>query len=201
MATIKKVNISNYNPEVTGEELSEIIKFYATEICLLWEYYRQEYNLIRKRFILGEIPNRMAKWQIDELHKRFGRILSKLLIEQFYNTLDDNLFDSAVMVNEEIELNQYSYIDKEEMELVMSGDAGNDDFVIFYKGFFFNITEPESSESAADGNYKIIIRDEDNVKRINRKLSRARGLLATDEYSLGRKYYQGLCERSHYTRR
>ncbi len=197
--TMKRINISNYHPEVTSEEMTEIIKFYATEICLLWENYRREYNILKMKYSRGEMADNDASKLTEELHDRYGTILSKLLIEQFYNTLDDNLFDSAMMVNESIELNQYSYIDKEEMERIMNGNPGDDDFIVFYKGFFFNLTEP-APERQTDGSYKIIIRDEDNVRLINRKLTRARSILETDEYLLGKKYYDGLCERSHYTR-
>ena len=117
--------------------------------------------------------------------------LSILLIEQFYNTGDENLFDASLMLNEKVNLEEYSTIDLD----VLNEEETGESFMLFYEGIFLTI---DGKKNNNHHHLKIIVRNEKEVKKINKKLNRSRQILEVDEVTLGKKYYDGLYQRSHF---
>ncbi len=182
--------------DVNQSEYYEIIEMYATEITELWNLFRKRVETLNEFFEQEKITD---KRRIELIRNAFNEIknnLSKLLIEQYYNTGDENLFDTALMVNEEVSLDEYSAIDLDMINRINNPEeSATDSLVVFYKGIFLTLRK---NEDPGHHHYRIIVRDEEEVEKVNKKLNRGRQVLKIDEVTLGKKYYEGLCLRTHY---
>lgn len=129
----------------------------------------------------------------NELYHEMCTLMSNLLIEQFYNTGDAGLFDRSLSLNENVSLQRISVINTLNVKKLEQKDYT--DFNFFYQGMFFNLHDFSRDH---DANLKIITRNNSMVAAINKKLDRARIIMRVDESTLGKKYFNGLCTRSHY---
>ncbi len=179
---------------VTRQEYLKIIEMYALEISELWHLFMKRIDELDNLCSKGRISEERKTGLISETFNTIRNDLGRLLIEQFYNTGDEHLFDTAMMIDENVLLEDYSAIDLDMIKRISEPEKGEDDLLhVFYRGIFFTL-----KNLRAPHHFKIIVRDEDEVKKVNRKLNRGRQVLKMDEFSLGKKYYEGLCYRTHY---
>ncbi len=184
------------NDDILEVEKKEIVHIYAQKICKLWDYYRKSIREIARLYIMGEISHEDAINLTETAHSRIRSIISRLLIEQYYNTGDDEMFDRAMSLDESVELDQTSLLDMKEFDIA-HGREQAPGMVVFYNGLFIDLND-FGVRNEYRPHLKILIRDTETVEKINRKINRSRKLLEIDEITLGKKYYDGLCVRSHY---
>lgn len=189
-----KESYSDIFHAVSHSEHSEIVLVYATIIVTIWNDFKEYAMRLNRLLDKGIISSSDHEHLIKQTFHKIKSRLSHLLIEQFYNTGDENLFDASLMMNEDVYLEEYSTINPD----VLQGDSEREEPIrIFYNGIFLTL------EKGRDNNrhhFRIIVRNEKEVKTINRKLNRSRQILEIDEVTLGKKYYDGLCQRSHFMR-
>ena len=187
----RETNSSDIFHDVSYSEYHEIVHMYATIIVSMWDsfhdYTLRLNDLVDQHIITSEQRNKLLK----DAFRKIRDYLSNLLIEQFYNTGDENLFDASLMLNEKVNLEEYSTIDLDALNEEKMGDS----FMLFYQGIFLTI---DGNKNNNHHHLKIIVRNEKEVKKINKKLNRSRQILEVDEVTLGKKYYEGLCQRSHF---
>ncbi len=184
------------NDDILEVEKKEIVHIYAQKICKLWDYYRKSIREIARLYIMGEITREDAVHLAETAHSRIRSIISRLLIEQYYNTGDHEMFDRALSLDENVELDQTSVLDMKEFDRA-DGRERTPGMVVFYNGLFIDLND-FGFKNEYRPHLKILIRDTEAVEKINRKLNRSRKLLEIDEITLGKKYYEGLCLRSHF---
>jgi len=184
-------NSSDFFHDVSYSEYHEIVQIYATIIVSMWDNFH-DYTLRLNHLVDRQIiaPGQRNKL-LREAFRKIRDYLSNLLIEQFYNTGDENLFDTSLMLNEKVNLEEYSTIDLDSLNEEETGES----FMLFYEGIFITI---DGTRNSNHHHLKIIVRNEKEVKKINKKLNRSRQILEVDEVTLGKKYYEGLCQRSHF---
>ncbi len=187
----KEINNSDIFHDVSYSEYYEIVHLYATIIVSIWndfhDYTLRLNRLVDQQSITPEQRNKLLR----EAFRKIRDYLSILLIEQFYNTGDENLFDASLMLNEKVNLEEYSTIDLD----VLNEEETGESFMLFYEGIFLTI---DGKKNNNHHHLKIIVRNEKEVKKINKKLNRSRQILEVDEVTLGKKYYDGLYQRSHF---
>jgi hypothetical protein len=180
---------------VTGKEQKDLVKLYADRICQLWDGFMDAIRSLRTVYSNGEITDEryseMSQWLVGKTRE----ILASMMIEQFYNTGESDIFDRALMINENVRLEPISLINMNEF----SGDMTETQFVVFYQGIFLMLDSAAKTEKKPES-VKAIIRDEGQVDKINSRLARSREILMIDEVKLGKKYYDGLYMRSHFFR-
>src|SRR4030042_3983898 len=96
--------LTKINLQVSENEKKAIIELYALKICLLWEYYENRLNELAQLVRNQVITKREAYAVLQEFYEDTRHIASSLLIEQFYNTGEEGIFDRAMMMDEEVEL-------------------------------------------------------------------------------------------------
>lgn len=174
---------------VESAERDEIIKLYAARICQAAEYHRR---------VTSEIESMSAAHELSPDDERDAReleseslhhTLARLLIEQYFNTGDEDIFDRALRFDESVHLERVSYVNT----AALYGERAPG-ILLFHEGFFFNLQPPGPRR----GDVKVIVRDRAAVEQVNRKLERARWMLAIDEATLGLREYEGLCRRTHF---
>jgi|GEM_PF-1303204 len=195
-----KVRMNNKSIELstTEKQKRKIIEIYALKICKLWDYYGEIISEIDVLHNSNELNDNEYLKRITGVAEETRKMLAILFIEQFYNTGDESLFDRALAMNEEIELTIVSQINMDELDITEEYDRKmTKPLLMFYQGMFINI-EDVSQPVLKEHNSELLFRDENIVKMINKKLNRARTIIDVDEVTLGKKYYDGLCMRSHY---
>lgn len=188
-----------YQDDLPEAEKREIVSLYALKISKLWQYYHDAVGEIATLFRLGELSKNDALNLISAAHDHSNRLLARLLIEQYYNTGDTDMFDRALSLDEGVQLSKVSLVDMKELDSPSGCESGKPhSLVVFFNGMFFDLNSFVAEEESCKRHLKMIIRDEHTVASINRKLNRSRRILEIDEITLGRKYYDGLHLRSHY---
>ena len=99
-------------------------------------------------------------------------------------------------MDENIILASVSHINMNELELTEEWDK-HKPVVIYFNGMLVNI-EDVSKPVLHEQYSELLFREPEVVQMINKKLNRARTIIIIDETTLGKKYYDGLCMRSHY---
>lgn len=191
-------HISGIHFDLSDNEKKEIILIYATMICKIWDYARKAIQKISGFYKSGLLDISEFNNKIEKTKKSAGFALGELCIEQYYNTGDANIFDRALMLDENVKLKSISFINLSELSKPYE-EFEKTPITIFYNGFFFNLDSMDTKKQN-DPAIKAIIRDDRDVERINRKLSRGRRILQIDEITLGKKYYDGLCMRTHFSK-
>ena len=185
-----------------GQVPESIVRIYAINICNLNNFYHQTIQEILERFHCGEIDEAEGFRRMKKAISLTKKMMAALLIEQYYNTGDSVIFDKSIMMDEYVILKAWSCIDPNEPDF-REFDSGKNDLnnifplLIYFRGFFFLIGDEPGGPLPTES-MKKIIRNRDEVEKINKKISRARNILQIDEATLGKKYYEGLCMRSHY---
>lgn len=183
--------------DISCRERSEIVRLYAERIDLLCEFIDQA------REELSSAPESAAADKVrpaDDMSYLAGaatKMLGRHLIEQYYNTGDSDLFDRALRVDEEVALDGTTVLDLEFHEMMLREGSAPPAVTVFYHGLFFTIGN-EGAREDSTGRYRLLVRDDATVGSINRKLDRARRMLALDELTIGKKDYEGLWLRSHF---
>jgi hypothetical protein len=182
----------------TEKQKRKIIEIYALKICKLWDYYSEIISEIDALHNSNKLDDSEYLKRITSVAEQTKEMLAVLFIEQFYNTGDESLFDKALTMNEKITLSIVSQINMNELNITEEYDRKmSKPLLIFYQGMFINIedvSEPVLKKQSSE----LLFRDKAIVNMINQKLNRARTILDVDEVTLGQKYYDGLCMRSHY---
>ncbi|HOO71438.1 MAG TPA: hypothetical protein PK926_06720 [Spirochaetota bacterium] len=181
---------------VSYSEKYNIIKIYALRICLIIDDYEKEALKIIRIFRQNSIDTDEARKKLQSITAKTTHLLSKLYIEQYYNTGDDEIFDRAMMLDENIHLERYSILDltnNEQCENLQKFDQG---LLVPYEGLFILFSGNDSPSTVKK--IKILYRDPESVNKVNKKLELGRQILNVDQVTLGKKYYQGLCMRTHY---
>lgn len=192
------MNNKSIELSTTEKQKRKIIEIYALKICKLWDYYGEIISEIDVLHNSNELNDNEYLKRITGVAEETRKMLAILFIEQFYNTGDESLFDRALAMNEEIELTIVSQINMDELDITEEYDRKmTKPLLMFYQGMFINI-EDVSQPVLKEHNSELLFRDENIVKMINKKLNRARTIIDVDEVTLGKKYYDGLCMRSHY---
>ena len=187
---------SNTEFTISYSEKYNIIKIYALRICLIIDDYEKKALKIIRMLRQNKIDSDEARKKLQEITAKTTHLLSKLYIEQYYNTGDDEIFDRAMMLDENIYLEEYSILDinnDEDYENLQKIDQG---LLVPYEGLFILFSGNDSLSTVKK--IKILYRDPDSVKKVNKKLELGRQILNVDQITLGKKYYQGLCMRTHY---
>ncbi len=194
---IKGLNIKldNGGEVISHSDRSDIIKIYAIRIDKLWTYYKKKINNIKINFLNKKISYEAKNIAAQKLSNEINLVFSNLMIEQYYNTGDFELFDRAIQFNENIELKNHSLINLNELDNYDDYETDLFNMTIFYKGVFINL---KNFKKSAPSHLKLIVRDPETVTMINQKIDRSRRILEIDDVSLGKKIYDGLCLRSHY---
>jgi len=186
--------IGNVNYNLSKEEIDGIIRLYASRICSMSDCYMETLHEIEEMEHRHEIDKKDEEALVQMAHEKFDPALGRLLMEQYYNTNDDGFFDRAMKLDEHVHLDPVSYLDAGGLRET-NGGPSKLDFVLFYKGFFLRLGDGEEGRRPG---IMALVRDPEEVERINNKISRAQMILVIDEATIGRKYYIDLCKRTHY---
>jgi hypothetical protein len=187
--------------KISQRELDELIKLYAAEISEIWNTFRAYVQSTNDLLEKGRIDRDQYESNLRSSIHATKTILSKLLIEQYFNTGEENLFDRAMMLNENIELEDYTVIDFDKVRKCLEHVPSDEAVIIFYRGIFLNLCNlGDSLKKSMRSHLKVIIRDGEEVRKVNKRLLRGRMILQIDEVSIGKKYYEGLCGRTHFVR-
>jgi len=187
--------------KISQTELDELVKLYAAEISEIWNTFRAYIQRNNDLLEKGHIDRNQYESNLHNSVHTIKTILSRLLIEQYFNTGEENLFDRAMMLNENIELEDYTVIDLDKIRKCLEQDPSEDSVFIFYRGIFLNLYDlGDRLKKSMRSHLKVIIRDGEEVRKVNKRLLRGRMILQIDEVSIGKKYYDGLCGRTHFVR-
>ncbi|MCU0849606.1 MAG: hypothetical protein MUD12_17130 [Spirochaetes bacterium] len=184
----------NVNFNLSREEIDGIIRLYASRICSMYDCYRETLHEIEEMEHRHEIDKNDEDELLKMAHEKFDPEIGRLLMEQYFNTNDDGFFDRAMKLDEHVHLDSVSYLDAGGLSEIKDGPSAFD-FVLFYRGFFLRL-DAEREKNGPE--IVALVRDPEEVERINKKISRAQMILEIDEATIGRKYYMDLCKRTHY---
>lgn len=184
------------NTDIPETEKREIVFIYAMKISKLWDYYNRALREIARIYREGVVTRNEASSLSQRAYREIKALIARLLIEQYYNTGDCEIFDRALSLDETVELNTVSVLDMKEFSDKGEENASGN-FSVFFNGLFFNLKN-FTDQNTYQPHLKMIIRDDKIVERINKKINRSRYILAVDEATLGRKYYEDICNRSRY---
>lgn len=184
------------NTDVSEAEKREIVFIYAMKISKLWDYYNRALREIARLYIEGITTKSEAVLLTQKAYSEIKSLIARLLIEQYYNTGDSEIFDRALSLDEKVELHTVSVLDMKEFSDTADGDSV-ENFAVFFNGLFINLNNI-TGRNKYQPHLKMLIRDNEIVEKINKKIDRSRYILAVDEATLGRKYYEDLCNRSRY---
>jgi len=189
------LNIQDVKQVRSDSERKKIIRMYAEQICRIWDNYERARGVIRHMYRDREITRNQGYDSYRALQERTMQVISELIIEQFYNTGDEDLFERAMMIDEEVILKTVSFIESGRKN---TRARKNHDLLVFFRGIFLRLKKPEENPVPDHQKIMMIVRDEKIVERVNKKLSRGRSILAIDEVTLGKKFYEGLYQRTRY---
>ncbi|HON77016.1 MAG TPA: hypothetical protein PK544_00875 [Spirochaetota bacterium] len=184
------------NTDISEVEKREIVFIYAMKISKLWDYYNRALREIARIYIEGIITKSEAAALSQRAYREIKSLIARLLIEQYYNTGDSDIFDRALSLDEEVELNTVSVLDMKEFA-DGEEEKPRENIAVFFNGLFINLKE-FTDRNRHQPHFKLLIRDDEIVEKINKKINRSRYILAIDEATLGRKYYEDICNRSRY---
>ena len=182
--------------QATDNEKKRIIELYALRICILYEQTDNEIARVLNQYKQNFISRGKSRERIYCIFQKMSHALSKLLIEQFYNTGEEDFFDRAMKFDENIELEDMSIISGLSENNFEHVNSTGDGVLVPYQGMF--VYFPGSDAPVSAKKITVIVRDHEIVEQINKKLARGRQILTIDEFTLGKKYFDGLCMRTHY---
>lgn len=191
---MQDMNTTEDFPAVHGEYLQKIIRAYAQRICRVWDRYRDRVHEFNAQLESDAITLEEYYDSLEALNHEIIPILARLMIEQYFNTAEENIFDRAMMLDENVELEDVSIISTGEIAADVPAPEESKPITLLYDGFLFPIGE----EAPARRSLTALVRDQGEVEKVNLKLSRGRELLGIDEVTLGKKCYDGLCRRTHF---
>jgi len=190
----------NIDLDMSRSERNKIIKLYAGKVCRLWDFYNELLREIIEHCRNGELNREESNDFIKMAYEKIKNLLGSLMIEQFYNTGQEDLFDRAMMFDENVELKDTSLINMNEFDNNSAQQDNDLKFLLYYSGLLFYLDTFAPKEVKTQTNVKIIVRDPVQVKKVNNRIVRARLILEMDETTIGKKYYQGILKRTLYSK-